>query len=224
MKLSQNTNTILKNFASLNPNMLFRVGSNQKTINSTRTVLAIAKISEQIPREFAIYDLNQFLATLSLFEDPDLSFTDKQIKITNGTGALANFVYTNKESIISAPDKEINLASTDIVFNLDAKAMTNALTAASVLGNLPEIVFVGRDGKTYLSALNTKDSSSHNWEMPVGKAEKNYSMVFRTENVKNILERDYEVFVSSKGISKFVSKTGDVTYYIAIETNSKYDI
>ena len=222
MKLSKQTNEILKNFASINPNMLFRPGNKQRTVSVGKSVMASAKISEEFPREIAIYDLNQLLAILHTFEDPDLNFTDKHIKITNGGDVTSIYTYTNKESIISAPDKDINLPSTDVAFNLDAKALSGAFYAASVL-NLPEIAFVGRDGNTYLSVLNHKDTSSHHWELLVGKAEKNYSMIFRTENIKNILGRNYEVSISSKGISKFASVSGDIVYYIAIETTSKYD-
>ena len=202
--------------------MLFRQGNKQRTVSVGKSVLAIANISEEFPREFAIYDLGQLLAILHTFGDPDLNFTDRNIKITNGGDVTAYYTYTNKESIISAPDKDISLTSTDVAFTLDAEALVSAFAAAGVL-LLPEIAFVGRDGNTYLSTLNHKDTSSHYWERLVGKAEKNYSMVFRTENIVNILKRDYEVSISSKGISKFISKTGDITYYIAIETTSKYD-
>jgi len=222
MKLSEQTNEILNNFAFINSNMLFRRGNKQRTVNLAKSVLAIANISEEFPREFAIYDLSQFLGILRTFEDPDLNFTDKNIKITNGGNATAYYTYTNKESIISAPDKDISLTSTDVDFNLDAEALSGALKVSSVL-ELPEIAFVGRDGNMYLSALNHKDTSSHLWERLVGKSKNNYSMIFRTENIVNILKRDYEVSISSKGISKFTSKTGDITYYIAIETTSKYD-
>ena len=48
-----------------------------------------------------------------------------------------------------------------------------------------------------------------------------YSMNFKIENLK-ILDDDYTVYVSSKGISHFVSKNKGVEYFIALEPDSKY--
>lgn len=221
MKLSKETTELLTNFASINMSLLVREGKKIRTVSPQKNVMAVANISEEMPKEFAIYDLKQFLGTVSLFEDPELEFGDKSVKISNGSGAVASFVFAAKEAIVSAPDKDPTISNPEISFSLENKALSDALKAAGVLG-LPEIAFVGKKGKTFLSAVDTRNDSAHTWEMPVGKSDAEYRMIFRLDNLK-LLPRDYDVQIAAKGISKFVSKKNDVTYYIAIETGSKYN-
>lgn len=221
MKFSKETTELLTNFASINMSILIREGKKLRTISPQKNVMAIANIVEDMPKEFAIYDLKQFLGTISLFEDPDLDFGDKSVKISNGSGAFASFMFAAKEAIVSASEKDIAVSNPEITFSLDNKSLSDALKAAGVLG-LPEIAFVGKGGKTFLTAVDTRNDSAHTWEMPVGKSDAVYRMIFRLDNLK-LLPRDYEVQISSKGISKFTSKAGDVTYYIAVETGSKYN-
>jgi len=76
MKLSDNTLTILKNFAGINNSILVKEGNRLRTISVAKNILAEADITEEFPRDFAIYDLNQFLNGLSLHQDPDLDFKE----------------------------------------------------------------------------------------------------------------------------------------------------
>lgn len=219
MKLSKETTEILKNFAAINPSLIFQPGTIQKTVSPQKTVLAKANISENIGTEFAIYDLSQFISTVSMFEDPDLTFGSESVVISNGK-AKTTLRYAKSDLIQSPPSKEINLPSTEISFTLEASALQSALRAAGVLG-LPELGLVGKNGKAYLTALDSKNEGSNTFEYEVGEAAANYRMVFKIDNLK-ILNREYEVRVSAKGISHFKSKTGDVEYWIATEQSSKY--
>ena len=219
MKLSKETTEILKNFAAINPSLVFQAGTVQKTVSPQKTVLAKANISENFDKEFAIYDLTQFISTVSMFEDPDLKLGDDSLIITNGK-AKTTLRYAKTDLIQSPPSKEINLPSTEISFTLEANALKSALRAAGVLA-LPELALVGRSNKAYLSAIDSRNQGSNSFEYEVGDANANYMMIFKIDNLK-ILERDYEVRVSAKGISHFKSKTGDVEYWIATEQSSKY--
>ena len=219
MKLSKETTEILKNFAAINPSLVFQAGTVQKTVSPQKTVLAKANISENFDKEFAIYDLTQFISTVSMFEDPDLKLGDDSLIITNGK-AKTTLRYAKTDLIQSPPSKEINLPSAEISFTLEANALKAALRAAGVLA-LPELALVGRNSKAYLSAIDSRNQGSNSFEYEVGDANANYMMIFKIDNLK-ILERDYEVRVSAKGISHFNSKTGDVEYWIATEQSSKY--
>lgn len=219
MKLSKETTEILKNFATINPSMIFAEGSVQKTVSPQKTVLAKANVAESFGKEFAIYDLNQFIGTMSLFEDPDLELGDDMLTITNGR-ARTNYRYAKAELIQAPPAKDINLPSSDVAFTIEAAALKSALRAAGVLG-LPEIALVGRDGTAYLSAIDSRNHGSNTFDYPVGTADVSYQMIFKIDNLK-LLDRDYEVKVSSKGISHFKSTTGDVEYWIATEQNSTF--
>jgi hypothetical protein len=220
MKLSKETTEILKNFAAINPSLVFQAGTVQKTVSPQKTVLAKANFSEDFGKEFAIYDLSQFISSISMMENPDLKFSDDSVVISNGR-ARTTIRFAKADLISSPPSKEIALPSAEISFTLEASALQSALRAAGVLG-LPELALVGRSGKAYLAALDSKNEGSNSFEYEVGDANANYRMVFKIDNLK-ILSRDYEVRVSAKGISHFKSKAGDVEYWIATEqTASKY--
>jgi len=219
MKLSKETTEILKNFAAINPSLIFQMGSVQKTVSPQKTVLAKANISESFDKEFAIYDLTQFISTVTMFEDPDLNLGADSVVISNGR-SKTTLRYAKSDLIQSVPAKEITLPSTEISFVLEAASLQSALRAAGVLG-LPELALVGRGGIAYLAALDSRNEGSNTFMCEVGKAEVDYRMIFKIENLK-ILNRDYDVRVSAKGISHFKSKTGDVEYWIATEQGSKY--
>ena len=77
MKLSDSTLTVLKNFVGINNSILVKQGSKLRTISVAKNILAEADISEDFPKDVAIYDLNQFLNGLSLHQDPNLDFTEE---------------------------------------------------------------------------------------------------------------------------------------------------
>jgi len=219
MKISKETTEILKNFAAINPSLIFQAGTVQKTVSPQKTVLAQANITDSFSREFAIYDLTQFISTVSMFEDPDLSLGDDSVTISNGK-AMTTLRYAKSDLIQSPPSKDIVLPSEEISFTLESNALQSALRAAGVLA-LPELALVGRNNKAYLSAIDSRNDGSNKFEYEVGQTDTDYRMIFKIENLK-ILNRDYEVRVSAKGISHFKSKDGDVEYWIATEQSSKY--
>jgi hypothetical protein len=219
MKISKETIEILKNFATINPSMIFQPGTVQKTVSPQKTVLAKANIGESFGQEFAIYDLNQFIGSMTMFEDPELELGSESLTITSGDYRL-DYRYAKTDLIQAPPAKDISLPSSDMSFTIEAIAMKFALRAAGVLG-IPEMALVGRGGTAYLSAIDSRNQASHTFVHPVGSADVTYMMVFKLENLK-LLDRDYEVVVSSKGISHFKSTTGDVEYWIATEQNSTF--
>ena len=162
MKLSKETTEILKNFAAINPSLIFQAGQIQKTVSPQKTVLAKANVSENFDKEFAIYDLSQFISTVSMFDDPDLKLGDESIVISNGK-AKTTLRYAKSDLIQSPPSKEINLPSTEISFTLEDTALQSALRAAGVL-SLPELALVGRNGKAYLAAIDSRNEASNSFE------------------------------------------------------------
>ena len=86
MIISDETLNVLKNFASINPNLVFKPGQQLKTISEAKTILARATIVEDFPQEFGVYDLNEFLSVHSLIEDPALEFEAKSVLIKNQSG------------------------------------------------------------------------------------------------------------------------------------------
>ena len=70
MILSNETQDVLKNFSTINQNLVIKAGSNITTMSAMKNIVAKATVIEDFPKDFAIYDLNEFLAAVSLFEIP----------------------------------------------------------------------------------------------------------------------------------------------------------
>ena len=220
MNLSANTLTILKNFAGINNSILVKEGSQLRTMSVAKNILAEAEIEEDFPRQFGIYDLNQFLNGLSLHQDPDLDFSpDSYLTIREGKRRVKYF-YADPNVIISPPEKEITLPSEDVHFQLESTSLEKLLKAAAVY-QLPDLSAVGEAGVVKLVVRDKKNETSNVFSITVGETDATFSFNFKVENIK-ILPGTYEVVVSQKLLSRFSSKNHDLTYYIALEPDSTF--
>ena len=220
MKLSDNTLALLKNFAGINNSILVKQGNQLRTISVAKNILAEADISEEFPRDFAIYDLNQFLNGLSLHQDPDLDFTEESyLSIKEGKRRVKYF-YADPNVIISPPDKAIQLPSQDVCFQLDSTSLEKLVKAAAVY-QLPDLSVVGEAGVVKLVVRDKKNDTSNDFSVIVGETDEVFSFNFKVENIK-ILPGSYEVVISRKLLSRFKNTAFNVTYHIALEPDSTF--
>ena len=220
MKLSEKTLNILKNFSSINQSILVKEGNKLRTISVAKNILAEAEIKEEFPRDFAIYDLNQFLNGLSLHQDPDLDFQqDSYLSIKEGKRRVKYF-FADPNVIISPPEKEIQLPSQDICFQLDSVTLEKLLKAAAVY-QLPDLCAVGESGVIKLVVRDKKNDTSNEYAIVVGETDKEFTFNFKVENIK-IIPGAYDVVVSSKLLSQFTNTKYNLTYYIALEPDSTF--
>ena len=220
MKLSEKTLNILKNFSSINQSILVKQGNQLRTISVAKNILAEAEIKEDFPRDFAIYDLNQFLNGLSLHQDPEMDFSpDSYVTIREGKRRLKYF-YADPNVIISPPEKAIQLPSQDVCFQLDSITLEKLLKAAAVY-QLPDLCAVGDAGVIKLVVRDKKNDTSNEFAIVVGETDKEFTFNFKVENIK-IIPGAYDVVVSSKLLSKFTNSTHDLKYYIALEPDSTF--
>lgn len=218
MKISETTLNILKNFATINPSLSVKAGNVLSTISPQKTIFAKAVVNENFPKDFALYELSKFLGAMSLFNDPEIDFFDDHMKISENKKSI-RYVYTDPSMVIAPPNKEVQLPSVDVSFTLTSDDLIKVQRALSVL-KVPEMSIVGEDGTIYVKAINNKMSSSDSFSIAVGVTEKAFNMIFKAENLK-ITPNDYEVNVSSKGISQF--KSDSITYWVATEQQSQYE-
>jgi len=221
MKLTTKTFQILKNFSSINQSIYINPGNVIRTISPMKTIMAEAKVQEMFPREFGIYDLNQFLGVVSLFDEPDFDFDTYYLTMTSEDKAQSNYFYADKSMIIVPPEKSLELPDEPVSFVVGDKVLKSVQQAASVL-QLPEIVVKGDGENITIRAMNTGNSTSNSFYYNVGRTDKKFSMVFKVENLK-ILLGSYNVTISSKGITKFESTDGNLKYMIVNEASSTYD-
>ena len=220
MKLSDNTLALLKNFAGINNSILVKQGNRLRTISVAKNILAEADITEEFPRDFAIYDLNQFLNGLSLHQDPDLDFAeDSHITIREGKRRVKYF-FADPNVIISPPEKEIQLPSKDVCFQLESVTLEKLLKAAAVY-QLPDLSAVGDAGVIRLVVRDKKNDTSNEYSIVVGETDKEFTFNFKVENIK-IIPGAYDVVVSEKLLSQFTNPKYNLSYWIALEPDSTF--
>jgi hypothetical protein len=216
MKLSNETLSVLKNFASINSGIEFKQGNKICTISSTKTVLAKAVLKDEFPQDFCIYDLNQFLSVHALGKDTELDFDTNNVILKSGR-SKTKYRMTAKNMIVSPPEKELKLPSVDASFKLTSEDLAQALKNASVLQS-PNLAFESDGSKIFVTVFNAKDDSAHTNTTEIGDGTGvTFKAVFLTENFKMILDT-YQVEISKAGLSSFVNERGDMQYFIAIES------
>ena len=220
MKLSDSTLAVLKNFAGINNSILVKKGNQLRTISVAKNILAEAEIPEDFPRDVAIYDLNQFLNGLSLHQDPNLDFTeDSHITIKEGKRRVKYF-YADPQVIISPPDKEINLPTQEICFQLENNSLEKLIKAAAVY-QLPDLSVIGKDGEIHMVVRDKKNDTSNEYAVYVGETDQTFEFNFKVENIK-IIPGAYDVVISSKLLSEFTNKQYNLKYFIALEPDSVF--
>tara|TARA_Y100001970_G_scaffold54739_1_gene69422 strand:- start:2332 stop:3000 length:669 start_codon:yes stop_codon:yes gene_type:complete len=221
MKLSDKTLTLLKNFSSINQSILFKEGSSLRTISVMKNILAEATISEEIPKDFGIYDLSQFLnVNTTLFNSPELDFANDGYVLIREGRSRQRFFFADPQVIITPPEKAIELPSEDVSFELSTEQLDRLLKAAAI-SQLPDLSVIGEAGVVKLVVRDKKNDTSNDYSVVVGDTDSEFSFNFKVENIK-ILPGTYEVVVSQKLLSRFISKNHDLTYYIALEPDSTF--
>ncbi len=223
MKLSEHTTSVLKNFASINQNLVIKEGKTISTMSAMKNIVAKAEVDEDFPREIAIYDLNEFLAALSLFTNPVLDFSENFVMITEEgkTGNSLKYFYSDP-SVVTTPSSEITMPKTEVNFSLDSSDLSKVQRAASVIGS-PDLVLEKNGVGSYLTVKDKKNDTANNYSLDVDvEGQGDYNFYFKVENLK-LMPLTYDVKVSSKNISHFKSQTSNaVEYWIALEPESTY--
>ena len=220
MKLSDKTLSLLKNFSTINQSMLFKKGSKLRTVSVMKNILAEASIEEEFPRDFGIYDLNQYLNGLSLHNDPELNFeADNYVVIKEGR-SRSKYFFADPSVIITPPEDSITLPTEDVSFQLSTEQLDKLLKAAAIY-QLPDLCVEGGDGVVKVLVRDKKNDTSNDYSVIVGETDSTFSFNFKVENIK-ILPGTYDVVCCQKNISRFTSKNYDLTYFIALEPDSTF--
>ena len=194
-----------------------------------KNILAEATIDEELPKDFGIYDLGQFLNGISLHDDPEFDFqADNYVVIREGK-MKSEFFFADPSVIVTPPEKPIELPSEDVTFELSMKQLDTLLRAAAVY-QLPDLSVVGENGAVKILVRDKKNDTSNNFAITVGETESTFVFNFKVENIRipcdpaslKVLPHEYEVVVSQKLLSRFTSKEKDLTYYIALEPDSTF--
>lgn len=215
MKLSKKTLAILKNFSTINQSIVISEGSKLQTISNVKDVFGVADVEENFEQKFAIYDLNEFLGVISLFNDPDFTFDDKCVKISEGS-VEQTFFFADDSVITQPPEKGITLPSVDVSFTLTREQLQNLVKAASI-NNATDLTFTNGSVKVHNKSIPNSNSFVVGG---VGTADAEYSLSISVDKLKMVAD-DYVVDVCAKGLAHFNGTQG-IEYFVALQPDSKY--
>lgn len=220
MKFSEQSLTVLKNFASINTGLVLQKGTVQRTISPEQTILAVAHLPDTVDEVFGIYDLNQFLGNVTTLKTPEMSFTKEQVIMNDGEMSLS--YYSCSPALIVSPpaDKTIELKKVDVTFTLANSTLTKLLRLAT-MNNLTHLTVIGKDGELRLLSHEQKNDSSNKVSTKIDDyTGPDFSVSFKTENLKMIPD-EYKVELMLGGFAKFTNKAETLTYFIAMEKEQK---
>jgi len=220
MKMSTKTLNLLKNYSSINSNILVKPGSKIATISPVKNVMSEAIVEENFDTAFGIWDLNKFLGVVSLFDKPEFAFDEKSVTISGTSGASVEYYYS-EPSLLSVPTKSITMPEGVASFKLTQKNFAELQKAASVL-QVSDLAVRTNGDNLELAVLDKNDVTSNCYTIDLGEVAggHDFCFYFKVENLK-MIEGDYNVDISNKNISQFSGN--DVVYWIALETDSKYN-
>mgnify|MGYP006237060541 FL=1 len=224
MKLSDYTTSVLKNFATINQNLVIKEGNEMSTMSAMKNIISRATVEETFPKEIAIYDLNEFLGALSLFENPILDFSDSYVMITeeNKPSTKMKYFYSDP-SVVTSPSKMISMPSNEVKFTMSNDDLSKLKRAASAIG-APDMVLEKNGSGSSLTVKDKKNDTANNYSLDVNtQSDGEFNFFFKVENLK-LLDGTYDVEISAKNISHYKNKNSDIEYWIALEPESTYTV
>ena len=223
MELSDRTLSMLKNFGSINPNLVVNEGNKLKTISVARNVFADVTVDESFPTKFGIYDLNEFLSVLNLVEKPNFRFEEDYVLISDSVGRSQIKYFFSDPEMLTTPTKDLVMPECEVNFVLDTRTLSSLKSAASALGH-DEIAISPSNGAINLKVTDMKNATSNSFSVDVSGSYQegiDFNFILNVNNLKMVSE-DFDVGISSKLISHFKSQQSALEYFIALEKSSTY--
>jgi len=215
---------VLKNFATINQNLVIKEGSTLSTMSAMKNIVAKADVEESFDKEVAIYDLNEFLASISLFTSPILDFKEGfvTIKEENSPKNSLKYFYSDP-SVVTSPSKTITMPSKEVSFTLNGENLNKLKRAAGVI-QAPDLVLEKKDADVFLTVKDKKNDTANTFSVDVDTITEgsNFKFYYKVENLK-VMEGNYDVEISSKNISHLKSTNKAVEYWVALEPESSYE-
>ena len=215
MRLSKETYNILKNFSSINSNILIKPGNVLKTVSTGMNIYVEAKVEEEFDVDIPIWDLNKFLGVVSMFNNPDLEFHDTHVVISNGRSSVT--YYYSEPTLLTVPTKTLKMPIPVVEFDLDEKDLNDILKAASIL-QVSDLRITAADGKVCITVDDVGQSNSNNFKIEIETEQINKELDV-TINVSEIkfIPGSYTVHLTDGISSRFKHKNIDLSYYLAVK-------
>ena len=207
MKISHDTLALLKNFAGINTNILVRRGNVLSTVSAGKNILARATITETFDREFAVYDLNNFLALLTIWDSPEIDFEEIGMFLRNDPEVF-EYGYADPSVVTAAPDKTLEI-DPFFTFTLTAADINMVHKASSVL-SAPTMSIVSKDGVVKLTVCDPSNPRANAYRKELTTTDVgDFDCRLKVENLK-VVGDDYTVALGRKKAMHFKNTTKDL--------------
>ncbi len=223
ISLSQRTLDVLKNFSTINSNILVKPGNKLVTISPVKNVMSEAIVEEDFETEFGIWDLGKFLGTISLFDKPEFEFHDKFVLIRDEKKKSEVTYHYSEPRLLTTVNKEINMPESVVDCTITQEILNDILKASSVL-QVNDIAIRSNGDGVEIVALDKADATTNNYSIDLGNlptSDVDFTFYFKSENLK-MLPGEYDVKITDKVISQFKRVNDELTYWIALESDSQY--
>lgn len=225
MKFSKNTLLILNNFSTIQKNLTFRQGNHLRTIDDENSVIAEAILDNDIPQDFGIHDLKNFLNTLNIFNDPTIEFFEDKITIKEDN--VEYDYYRASDNVLKGDpfyNKRLNLPEKACEFTITKEQLKNIIKASNVLKSLSSsntsgIRFYKDDeNNIVVEARFYKDEPAKNvYRLILGKCDENicdFDVIVDSRKL-TLIEDDYKICLYQRKCLTMQGLNYPVTYIIA---------
>ena len=220
MELNAKTLTVLKNYATINPNFVFKHGDSITTMSEARNILAMHKLAEPFDKEIGIYDLPEFLSAVDLVDSPRFKFEDDYVTIGDSTGLSNIKYYYSSAEMLTHPNEKLlenaqNMANPVVTFQLDLETLSKLKKAASAFGHSDLVVTKSEAGiKLTVSDIENSTSNNYSIDVPGDVTAEDPILVLNINNLK-IIPGDYKVSILDKMFAHI--SNDNIQYWIACE-------
>ena len=222
MKISQTTMDVLKNFAVVQESLLVREPQCIVTMSTAKNIVALFDTEETFP-EFGIWDLQQFLGAISLFDlaDTEFDFQKKWVNIRCGTNSI-RYTYTNVNHVTNSehikPSRRYKAFDEfNCHFKLCEGDITKLKKASTIMfgNNDATNINIHSDGeKGYVKLDVGDDIMSNTFKTEVEEIEGKCDINIHVGNLV-LLRGGYEVDVLDKKLVRFKHETLPLMYFVS---------
>jgi hypothetical protein len=202
------------------------VGGNPelRCFNTNKTTAVIAKLEQEFPRTFCIYDLREFLSVVGLFDAPTLDFTNPKFVMVKSSDGKQKLKYLDGDATIitSHFEKDLKLNSVDIDVSVTGAQLNAVMRAAQTL-KLQFVGFKSIDDKIVLTAFDKNNGSgeeTNGFSIEVGETTETFDMFYKTESL-TVLTGDCKFEVSKSKVSR-IENAGKVLF-ISLDATRQYN-
>jgi hypothetical protein len=221
MKISKKTFDILKNFSGIRSSIHVEQGNTIRTVSTAKNIMAEAKVDEDFVKPFAIFDLGKFIATTTLFQNPEYQFNDKFVTI-KAKNSSVNYYYAD-EKLVEKANKSIKMPSLTVEFDLKNDQIAEIQKASSVL-QLDNLCIRNTDeGNIEIVTFDRKiglNSSSNVFTMALDDKTDNKFNIFIDIELLKLIPDDYHVEIGGTAVAKFTGKNNPIAYWVALRSES----